>query len=185
MCSPYARGVDICASPYPASSGARTARARPSFHAMAPGLLWITAATLATGSGLATPILPSDGGVPASRYVSTVKPFEMSTRLRARRNRVLFRLLVLGMRESVRFWVADVQSRNSRGSTTPPFNATRWGCGTKTVHSPSTSQREMAMNYSHDSTRNARERARPQSLRSRRSRQCSGDRERPGPALHA
>jgi hypothetical protein len=30
-------------------------------------------------------------GAPASRYVSTVKPFEMSTRLRARRNRVLFR----------------------------------------------------------------------------------------------
>jgi hypothetical protein len=55
-------GVDICASHYPASSGATTARAQPWFHVMAPGLLWITAATLATRSGLATPILPSDGG---------------------------------------------------------------------------------------------------------------------------
>jgi hypothetical protein len=60
-----------------------------------------------------------------------VKPFEVRTRLRTEKPRAVS-LLVLGVRESVRFWVADVQSRNSRWSTTPPFNATRWGCGTKT-----------------------------------------------------
>jgi hypothetical protein len=64
MCSPYARGVDILRIALPSEfSGALTARARPWFHVTAPGLLWITAATLATRSGLATPILPSDGGL--------------------------------------------------------------------------------------------------------------------------
>jgi hypothetical protein len=53
-------------------------------------------------------------GAPASRYVSTVKPFEMSTRLRARRNRVLFRYGYLECGTALRFWVADVQSRNPR-----------------------------------------------------------------------
>jgi hypothetical protein len=98
---PCARSVDICASHDPASSGARIARARPSFHAVAPGFLWITAATLATRSGLATPILPKRRGAPASRYVSNSETiWDEHSSSRTEKPRAVS-LRILGVLESV------------------------------------------------------------------------------------
>ena len=93
-------------------------------------------ATLATRSRACNTNPAQRRGAPASRHVSTVKPFEMSTRLRARGNCVLFRYWSWECGRAYRFFgVADVRSLQL-ASTTPPFNATRWGCWTKTVQCP-------------------------------------------------